>query len=186
VRVREGRPEPLVEPRSSVVTAMTFSTSPEQTWSGMMFYEEVPSLPPFHLRLLLPAPIRVEGSKSAVGDEARCVYERGYLLKRVTRIVPRHRYVFEIVDQRMAIAGGVRLAGGGYALRELPTGSTRVELETRYVSRLRPRWLARRIEAAVCHAFHRHILRAMRRAVEAAPAAIAARTAPDRQPLPVE
>jgi len=44
--------------------------------------------PPLHLRLLLPLPIRIDGSKSAVGDEATCLYEGGHLLKRVTQIDP--------------------------------------------------------------------------------------------------
>jgi hypothetical protein len=146
---------------------MTFSASPEQAGKGLMFYEEVPRRPPISLRLMLPEPIRVAGRRAAVGDEARCVYRRGHLLKRVTRIDPGRHCVFEVFDQRVAIAGGIRLTGGSYALRKLPGGSTRVELETRYVSPLAPRWLFRPIEAAVCHAFHRHILEAMRRTIEA-------------------
>jgi len=50
--------------------------------------------------------------------------------------------------------------------RELPDGSTRIELETRCVGSVRPRWLWRRIEAAFWHEFHRHILGAMRCEVE--------------------
>ena len=70
-------------------------------------------------------------------------------------------------SRTLAIGRGIRLTGGSYTLLELPDGSTRIELETRYVSSVRPRWLWRRIEAAVCHAFHRHILGAMRRELEA-------------------
>jgi hypothetical protein len=99
------------------------------------------------------------------------VYRQGHLLKRVTDMVPGRRYNFEVADQRLDIVGGLRLAGGGYSLYEHPGGTTRVELETRYVSSLHPRWLAGPIEAAVCRAFHRHILEAMRQAVETAPAA---------------
>jgi hypothetical protein len=151
-----------------IATSSTFSATPDQTWKALMFFEQIRRPPPFSLRLLLPEPIRVEGDKSAVGDEARCVYRQGHLLKRVTRIEPGRYWFFEIADQRIEIVGGIRLAGGGYALRELSSGTTRVELQTRYISSLRPRWLARPIEAAVCHCFHRHILEAMRRAVETA------------------
>ena len=45
-----------------------------------------------------------------------------------------------------------------------------VALETSYVSERRPRWFWGPIEAIVCHAFHRHILRAMRKTIELADA----------------
>jgi len=134
-----------------------------------MYYEQIPFLPPLHLRLLLPAPKRTEGRRSAVGDETRCVYDRGHLLKRVTRIDPSRHYGFDVVEQELAIGGGIRLMGGSYTLLELPDGSTRIALETRYESCVRPRWLGRLAEAAVCHAFHRYILGAMRRRLESRP-----------------
>lgn len=175
MRERGIRPDSPAAP-ASVVTGMQFPVSPRRAWDGLLFFEQIARRPPFSLRLLLPAPVRAEGRRSAVGDETRCVYEKGHLLKRVTEIAPERRCGFDVVEQRLAIRGGIRLAGGSYTLRELPDGSTRVELETRYVTRQRPRWLWRRIEAAVCHAFHRHILGEMRRELassgpQAAPAA---------------
>ena len=151
---------------TSIVTGMRFSASPGEVWDGLMFYEQIPRRPPLHLRLLLPVPMRAEGRRSAVGDETRCVYDKGHLLKRATGIDPWRHYAFDVVEQELAIGRGIRLTGGSYTLSELPGGSTRIELETRYVGSLRPRWLWRPIEAAVCHAFHRHILGAMRREVE--------------------
>jgi hypothetical protein len=147
------------EKPSSVATALTFPGPPEEIWNRVMFYEQIPYLPPLYLRLLLPAPHRAEGRGSEVGDEIRCVYEKGYLVKRLIRI-DRSRYCrFDVVEQELAFGGGIRLTGGSYALRPLPDGSTRVELETRYVSPRRPAWFWKPIEASVCHAFHR----AMRR-----------------------
>lgn len=151
---------------TSIVTGARFSASPDLVWDGLMYYEQIPYLPPLHLRLVLPAPVRTEGRRSSVGDETRCIYDRGHLLKRVTRIDPPRHYGFDVVEQNLAIGGGIRLTGGSYTLRELPDGSTFVALETRYVGRVRPRWLARFVEAAVGHAFHRHILGAMRRPLE--------------------
>ncbi len=145
---------------------MRFSASPGQVWDGLMFYEQIPRRPPLHLRLLLPAPMRAEARRLDVGDETRCIYDRGHLLKRVTRIDPRRHYGFDVIEQELPIGRGIRLAGGSYSLIELPGGSTRIELETRYVGAMRPRWLGMRVEAAVCHAFHRHILGEMRREVE--------------------
>jgi hypothetical protein len=69
------------------------------------------------------------------------------------------------------VGGGVRLSSGGYTLHGLPNGRTEVTLRTCYVSAKRPRWLWKRIEAAVCPTFHRHILGAMRRTVERHPRA---------------
>lgn len=151
---------------ASIVTRMRFAASPERAWEGLVFYEQIAERPPLHLRLLLPRPIRTEGCKSEVGDEVRCVYEGGFLLKRVTRIDRGRHYGFEVGEQRLAVGGGMRLSGGAYTLRELPDGSTEMALETRYASPRRPRWLWRSIEAAICHTFHRHILGAIRRNVE--------------------
>ncbi len=153
--------------RAAVTTGMRICAPAEEVWNGLMFYEQISSRPPIHLRLSLPVPLRAQGQCSAVGDETRCLYERGHLLKRATRIDPARHYGFEVIEQELAIGRGVRLLGGGYTLRALEDGSTRIELETRYLSPRRPRWLWRPIEAAICHAFHRYILTAMRRDVEA-------------------
>jgi hypothetical protein len=151
------------EKPSSVATALTFPGSPEEIWNRLVFYEQIPYPPPLYLRLLLPAPHRAEGRGSEVGDEIRCVYEKGHLVKRLIR-VDRSRYCrFDVVEQGLAFGRGIRLTGGSYTLRLLPDGSTRVELETRYLSPRRPAWFWKPIEASVCHAFHRHILGAMRR-----------------------
>ena len=69
-------------------------------------------------------------------------------------------------SRTLAIGRGIRLTGGSYTLRRAPNGTTRIGLETLFVSPVRPRWLWGRVEAAVCHAFHRHILGAMRRELE--------------------
>ena len=145
-----------------VLTPMTFPAPPAQVWRRLMYYEQIEERPPLHLRVLLPVPVKTVGRKSQVGDVARCEYEKGHLVKRVTRVDEGRCYAFEIVEQALEVGGGMRLSGGEYALREIP-GGTEVTLSTRYQSRRRPRWLWRPIEAAVCHSFHRHILRSMRK-----------------------
>lgn len=160
----------------SVVTAARFPATPARVWEGLTFFEQIPGRPPLFLRLLLPTPVCVEGGVSEVGDEARCVYEEGHLLKRVTRIERERRCCFVVSEQALPIGGGIRLEGGCFALREVPGGGTRVELETRYSSPRRPAWFWAPVEAAVGHAFHRHILGSIRRGLASAgPAAAAGR-----------
>jgi hypothetical protein len=131
-----------------------------------MFYEQIEERPPLLLRLLLPLPIATAKSTSKVGDEVRCRYHGGHLLKKITEIEPERHYRFTIVEQKLAVGGGLVLSGGGYALVDLPEGGTEVAVTTRYVSVRRPGWLWRPIEQAVCHMFHRYLLAAMRRKVE--------------------
>jgi hypothetical protein len=150
----------------SVVTRMSFSASPVEVWDGLMLYEELGGRPPLHLRLLLPVPIRTEGRIAEVGDEAKCLYEGGYLLKRMTRIERGDLYEFEVAEQELSLGGGMRLSGGRYALHELADGRTEVAIETRYVSTKWPRWFWKPLEAMVCHWFHRYLLGAMRRKIE--------------------
>jgi hypothetical protein len=148
--------------KTKVSTSMTFDATPAQAWRALMFYEEVDTRPPLHLRLLLPVPIRTEGDKSQVGGEALCLYEGGHLVKRATRIEEPQLYEFEIAEQELAVGGSLRLSGGCYRLREVP-GGTEVSIETNYRSSKWPRWFWRPIESFVCHMFHRFLLRSMRR-----------------------
>lgn len=152
---------------ADVRTRLTFRSPPEVVWKGLMFYEQLVERPPFYLRWLLPVPIRTVGRKSEVGDEALCLYEGGNLVKKVTEVVPDRRYAFAVTEQNLEVGGGMRLSNGSYDLRPLPDGGTEVTAFTRYASRRAPRRLWRWIEAQVCHVFHRHILRAMRAAVDA-------------------
>jgi hypothetical protein len=141
---------------------MRCSATPTRVWDALLFYEQIRRRPPLLLRLLLPTPRRVEGGRATAGEESRCVYDRGFLIKRTTRVHSPSFYSFIVVRQRLEIPGGIRLSGGSYTLLPLEDGSTRIEVETRYLGFQRPRWLWRQIESAVCHAFHRHILRAIR------------------------
>ncbi|MEJ1963621.1 MAG: hypothetical protein WDO56_19485 [Gammaproteobacteria bacterium] len=163
-----------------VVTHMNVAASAQPVWNSLMFYESVEGVPPLHLRLLLPRPIRTQGSKSNVGDHATCLYHGGHLLKRVTTIERNRRYEFTVVEQNLAVGIGVRLWGGCYSLRTLPDDRTELSITTHYSSSNRPRWLVRPVEAAVCHMFHRYLLGAIRRKAQAGIQLQAPETVPDR------
>jgi hypothetical protein len=162
---RAGRP--MVQSLTSVVTRMVLPATPGQVWNGLLFHEQVDKRPPLHLRLLHPVPLGTEGGKSRVGDKVKCLYDRGHLTMRITRVDAPRRYEFEVVEQKLKVGNGLALAGGGYTLR-LHEGGTEVGVETRYVSVMRPGWLWRPIEAAACRMIHRHLLSAVRRKFKSA------------------
>jgi len=153
---------------TTVATRLKMAAAPSQVWSTIMFYEQIDERPPWYLRWLLPVPLGTEGSKAKVGDEARCLYDGGHLIKRVIHVEPEQLYQFEVSEQELSFGGGMILSGGEYRLRALGEGGTEVLLVTRYRGGRRPRGLFAPVEALVCHAFHRHILRAMRRVAESA------------------
>ncbi len=155
--------------QTSVVTRGKITAPAAKVWHNLMFYEQIEDLPPLHLRLLLPLPIRTDGSKLTVDGQARCLYEGGHLLKRVTRIEPSRLYEFAVVEQQLALPRGVLLCGGSYMLRELPGSRTELAVTTRYVSERGPRWLWRPVEAIICHLFHRHLLSAIQKKAEVQP-----------------
>ena len=144
-----------------VVTSQNVSASAEAVWDALMFYEDIAKPAPFFLRRIVPRAIGSEGCKSEVGNEVKCRYVSGHLLKRVTRLVHGQSYAFDVVEQNLPLHGGIRVLGGEYVLHQLSAQRTRVALSTRYESPTRPRWLCGWLETAVCHAFHRHILAAM-------------------------
>jgi hypothetical protein len=157
-----------------VVTSMDVAAAPASVWASLVFYEGIDAAPPLYLRVMLPRPIRTQGEKSAVGDQATCLYQGGHLLKRVTRIDAESLYEFSVVEQNLAIGGGIRLCGGCYSLLDLGAGRTKLSITTRYVSGNRPRWLLQPVESAVCHLFHRHLLAAIKMKAEIGPEAVTA------------
>jgi hypothetical protein len=146
---------------ASVITCQDFAASADAVWNALMFYEEVEESLPLVLRAVLPTPIGSEGCKSQVGNEIKCRYVNGHLLKRVTHVTRGRSYSFDVIEQSLALRGGIKLLGGNYTLRNLSRARTRVALATRYQSPNQPRWLYGRLEAVICHSFHRHILAAM-------------------------
>lgn len=152
--------------KNTVVSLMSIDAAPADVWRSLVFYEGLETTPPLYLRLLLPSPIRTEGKKSAVGDQAMCLYQGGHLLKRVTRIELDRLYVFTVDEQQLPIGGGIRLTGGRYALRDRGQARTELAITTEYASAHRPRWLAQAVEAAVCHLFHRHLLTSIKTKAE--------------------
>lgn len=164
--VEEDRAKAAVPDVRSIVTEMEMACTPAEVWDHLMFFEQIATLPPIALRLVLPTPVRLEGCRSHVGDETHCVYVSGHLRKRVTIANPGREFAFEVIEQSLLIGNGIALESGGYRLHALASGGTRVALETCYRGPSSARWPWRVVEALVGHAFHRHILRALRRSIQ--------------------
>jgi len=159
---RAGSPTAAPVRVDAVVSAAVLPAPLSSVWNALVFYEQLEGRPSWVLRLLLPVPVRTERRAWTTGAEIRCLYDSGWIVKRLTLVEPPRRCEFEVVLQRLELGGGIRLAGGRYELSEETGASTRLELETRYEGSARPRWFWRPIEAAVCRVFHRHIVESLR------------------------
>lgn len=164
---------------ATVVTDLTFHATPEQAWRSIQFYEQVEHAPPLLLRLLLPRPVRRDGNARAVGEVVRCIYDRGQLVKKITRRVEQRELAFDVIEQKLHFEQDVTLLDGRFEVEPLDADRTRVRLTTRYRRHLRPTWEWRPVEEAVIHALHGHVLEGMRRKAEQP-------VGPKRYPPPAE
>ncbi len=157
--------ERLFPPSEAIVTVATstvFDVEPEAAWKRAVFYEEVTHEPPFLLKLALPRPRYVIGTKMEAGSVVRCVYERGHLTKRISEVNPGRRLAFEVIDQQLHFERDVRLLDGRFEFTPLSGKRTRVTLLTRYQRLLSPEFVWRPIEERVVRTLHQHVLRGMR------------------------
>jgi len=152
--------------KESVATSLYFAARPDRVWEGLLFYEEVPGRPPFPLNVFLPDPVRTEGGKGTVGASVRCIYQDGDLVKCITAVQAPHFIRFDVLDQRLGIEGCAVARGGSYELRASGTG-TEMVASTQYTAHLHPRWMWRPVEKLVMGQLHGHVLRGMRKAIDA-------------------
>lgn len=156
------RPPPGVCVRTETILVAT----PEEVWPAIAFYEEIEQAPSWVLRRLLPRPLRSQGRKDVPGSVVRCSYVGGYLLKRMTAVEPHRRLAFDVVEQALELPRGLRLLGGSVVVEPADGRLSRLAITTRYVRpRRRTGPLGQAIEARLAHAFHRHLLEAIRRRV---------------------
>jgi hypothetical protein len=147
---------------TGVSTSATFPASPHQAWQAMLFYEQVRHPPPFLLTLALPRPLRSEGDKSRVGNVVHCVYQKGYLVKKITQVVEDRILGFQVVEQHLHFEHDVTLLDGSFILEPVDSSHVRVVLTTRYRRRLRPAFVWQPMEREVIRTMHEHVLEGMR------------------------
>jgi len=150
----------------TVRTELHVNATPQEAWNAIMFYEEVEHSPPWLLRLALPKPIRSVGNKEREGEIVRCVYDRGYLVKRISRREEDRLLAFEVVEQKLHFERDVTLLDGSFQITPSEDGSASIVVTTRYERHLSPAWLWQPIENEVVHALHEHVLEGMRRHAE--------------------
>jgi hypothetical protein len=153
---------PMAHDLAEVSTSTTFDAAVDPTWEAIVFYEEIRHKPPFLLKLALPQPARTEGKKEAVGDEQRCIYKNGYLVKTITHLDPPRLLAFDVTEQHLNFEHDVELVDGSFILQPMARDKTRVVLTTRYRRLLRPAWLWEPIERIVIETLHGHVLDGMR------------------------
>lgn len=157
--VAENRPGATGGPET-VASSRVLDMTPQQAWDRLRFYEEVATAPPLLARIGLPMPLFTEGEVDGVGDVKRCVYEGGYLVKRITAYRPAESLVFEVVDQGI-LQHPIRLLDGRFDFAPAGPGRTRVTLTTRYVPQLEARAFWRPFEHRVTRVLHEHVLAGM-------------------------
>lgn len=142
------------------VTKVRLPATPAMAWRVLLTYEEVKHRPPPLLRWLLPQPLGTSGDKTQVGADLPCQYQGGELTKRILIADAPHHLEFDVVGQHLGIEHCLTALGGSYHIDAVGQQSE-IELTTRYLARLQPRWFWRPVEQCLAHAFHRHILKGM-------------------------
>jgi hypothetical protein len=164
-----------------VRTTRTLPVGSPEAWNAIVFYEEVEHSPPWLLRLALPQPLRSVGDKRRVGETIRCLYNRGYLSKRIVQVEEGRRLDFEVVEQHLHFERDITLRDGSFEVLTAENGQATVVLTTRYEPRLAPRWLWEPMERHIVGTLHEHVLEGMaRRAIQHQP------PSSDGRPYPAE
>ena len=154
---------PRDEDIASVETQAVFSSSQERAWNSIVFYEQIEHAPPFLLRLALPRPVGTTGGKTKVGETSRCVYENGYLVKKISEREEGRLLGFRVIEQNIHFEHDLDLRGGSFRVEPGPDpGTTRVTLTTSYRRLTYPAFIWQPAETLVLHTLHGHVLEGMR------------------------
>ena len=154
---------PRDEDLASVETQVVFFASQERAWNSIVFYEQIEHEPPFLLRLALPRPVGTTGGKAAVGDTSRCVYENGYLVKKITEREEGRLLGFRVIEQKIHFEHDLELREGSFRIDPGPgPGTSLVTLATTYRRLTYPAFIWQPAETLVLHTLHGHVLEGMR------------------------
>ncbi len=148
------KPIPVVQQR----TTQVIDAPPAQIWRSIRFYDRMTHAQPWLMRINAPQPVQTTGAMNAPGDEQLCLYERGFVRKRLTAVDPERRLAFDVTQQQLHFEHDVRLVGGSFDLEPASGGRTRVTLTTAYEPLCRPRFCWAPIERWVVGSLHAYLL----------------------------
>jgi len=148
-------------PERSISTEVVAPMPVDAAWRRIRFYEELPRDRPLAFRIGAPTPLYTTGGRDEPGDIRTCVYERGRVVKRISRVERYRRLEFEILEQSIHVEHDVKLIRGGFEFESAGPNQTRIRLTTTYQPLLRPRFCWQPFEEWVTHTLHNHILRGM-------------------------
>jgi len=155
---------------AEVRTRLHVMATPQEAWDAIMFYEEVDHQPPWLLSLALPKPVRSIGNKRNPGEVVHCVYDRGQLVKRISKVDPQRELAFDVIEQELHFERDVTLMSGSFLITPVneqnQADGVFLELTTRYQRHLRPTHVWQPIEKLVIHTLHEHVLTGMRLHIE--------------------
>lgn len=154
------RPSPAAI--ETVTTSAVFEVPARDAYDSIVFYEQVTHPPPWILRIGLARPISTTGSARAVGDVKTCLYNKGRIVKRITRAERGVVLAFDVIEQSIGYERDVALKRGAFEFVPLGPSRTLVKLSTTYEPLLRPRWCWRWGEEIGIHTLHRHVLEGMK------------------------
>lgn len=152
-------------------TEQSFDAPPSEVWRALRTYDEVDHQPPpLALRIGFPRPVSTQGEFAEVGDEQRCSYTKGFIVKRLTALEPGRRFSFDVLEQAVGFERSVRLRQGSFTLEPGRDGGTRLIVETVYEDRLRPAWIWRPFESWAVSSLHRYLIEGVERSRRELPA----------------
>ncbi len=144
----------------TLANQFTVNTSVNQFWNNFMFYEDTGEEAPFLFAIGFPKPIKTIGSRNKVGDITTCVYNKGYLIKKITKINNmsyKKLLQFSVLEQKNIEDRSIQLIGGSVNAVSISSKQTSVHYKTTYQPKLTPRWVWRPFEVATVNALHKHI-----------------------------
>ncbi len=124
----------------TVVTRVEIAAAPDRVWDSLMYYEEVTHPPPWILHVGLARPTATEGWSRRVGETKKCLYNKGWITKRVTGVEANRKLTFDVIEQHIGYERDVRLTGGAFELEPMASGGTRLVMRTHYQPLLGPRF----------------------------------------------
>ncbi len=146
-----------------ILTVRKIAASSHDVWKKLQFYEDTGSESSLLFLLNFPKPMYTKGEIKKVGDITTCVYDRGYLVKRTTKIhqsLSKSYLEFDVIEQVNIENKAITLTSGSFTLENLSLeeGSMKLELRTNYKPKLTPRWIWRPLEKIIAGSLHGHVV----------------------------